>query len=124
MIIALVAALVVTFISFMFVGNKNIKVSGIAAPIFIIGLFVSVIIFLISMLISIPDGEPIKIESTIMRTNNITCITFVDVEKKLNAIISTEAWAYNAGDKDIQVMAQKYKNAWGMSRLTEYTAEK
>ena len=53
-----------------------------------------------------------EIPCIVMKTNDLTCVTFTDFAGNKNHISSTEAYVYNAAPGTLKIYGQRNKNSW------------
>ena len=92
------------------------------AGISVIGMILSAIAVFALVMFSftgpLPVGDPVEIPNVVMRTNDMTCVTFQNLDQKKHHITSTEAWAYNCGE--MFVYGQKQRNSWNIPMDEKY----
>lgn len=65
--------------------------------------------------------ETYDIPTTIMRTNNVTCATYIDGRtRQLGTVIATDAWAYNADPSNLVVECSVKVNKFGGNENRAY----
>lgn len=73
----------------------------------------------VTFIVTAPMGDPIELASFSWKTNNITSITYLDLDGRPASMLSTDAMAYNS--TDIVVKGQRMKNCWGFETFPVYS---